>query len=326
MRGLAQAIIGRLHVLTRPEVFVPNKAVEGRIEGIDVANVRFLGNLETGQVIGGIDQQPAQVFANQVNRSAHSGAECGAALTIRSLVRMQPCEGLHRIVLLALDVLGLGVESLGYRSAQQYGIPLRGDPLDTIDVRWSEDVLNSVENRMLGVFCLNDSPSALPFVTTMVAYPSLAHDKRTKCAVAYLSPEGTASREGMCRGTDSDYRLACIEEIRDVLRILRRGATETSARNHKICRLKVLPASNPGLVIRVDVLALRIPGKKNLAVKSVLLRKNLGQHGHALLGPVLFVTRYQNDCLSLARAFLARQVQDLMMSPKEGKNRREKEG
>ena len=105
MRSLAQAIIGRLHVLTRPEVFVPDKTVEGRIEGIDIVDVRFLGNFKPSQMVAGIDHQPAQVFANQVNRSAHSGAESGAALTIRSLVGMQPCEGLHGIVLLALDVL-----------------------------------------------------------------------------------------------------------------------------------------------------------------------------------------------------------------------------
>ena len=163
-------------------LFVPDKAVKRRVERIDVCNVGFLGNLETGQVIGGIDQQPAQIFADQVNRSAHRRAESGTGLAVRSLVRVQPCEGLHRIVLLSLHVLGLGVQSLGYRSAQQNGI-LVCQPADTIDVGWTEYVLYSIEDRMLGILLHNDSPSAFAFVATMVAYPTFTHDERTECAV-----------------------------------------------------------------------------------------------------------------------------------------------
>ena len=50
-------VVGRLHILTRPKLFVPDKAVEGRIEGVDIAHVGFFRNIETSQVIASIDYQ-----------------------------------------------------------------------------------------------------------------------------------------------------------------------------------------------------------------------------------------------------------------------------
>ena len=122
--------------------------------------------------------------------------------------------------------------------------------------------------------------------------------------------------------TDSDDWLACVEKFRDVLGLISARLAEAGSDKHQICRLKVLPTPHSSLIVRINVLALGIPCKKNLAVETVLLGEDLGQHGHAFLSPVLFVTGYQDDGLSLARAFLTRKVQNLMMIPKQGKNRR----
>ena len=56
-------------------------------------------------------------------------------------------------------------------------------------------------------------------------------------------------------------------------------------------------------------------------MKTVLLGKDLRQHGHAFLRSVFFVSGDQNDCLAFARAF-CQQIKNLMMSLENGKDRR----
>ena len=66
-RGLAETIVLGLHVLTRPEVFVADEAVEGWIERIDVGDVGLLRNVQTGQVVDRVDEEATKIFVHQVH-------------------------------------------------------------------------------------------------------------------------------------------------------------------------------------------------------------------------------------------------------------------
>ena len=175
---------------------------------------------------------------------------------------------------------------------------------------------------MLGIFGFNDSTGTLNFVATMMVYPSLAHYERTESSVRNLVTKLSASVEGMGGGADTYDWLTCVEKFSDVLGLFGGRFAETRSNEHEIGGLQMLPTANSCLVIGINMFAGRIPSEKNFAVKAMLLGEDFGKHGHTFLRSIFFVTRNQNDGLSLAGTFFPRQIENFMMSSENGKDRR----
>ena len=134
------------------------KAEATRVEGIDKSDVNFGGNLETGEVEGGIDEDAAKSFVVEVAGGSHGGAEGRAFFSLGCLVFFQPASGLG---LLAFDVGGLRDEGFGDDSMNQDSGIVFGDAADAVDVAFREDVGNPVENRVFGVGLVDDAAGTL---------------------------------------------------------------------------------------------------------------------------------------------------------------------
>ena len=134
------------------------KAEAAWVEGIDKRDVNFGGNLETGEVEGGIDEDAAKSFVVEVAGGSHGGAEGRAFFSFGCLVFFQPDRGLG---LLAFDVGGLGDEGFGDDSMNQDSGIVFGHAADAVDVTFREDVGNSVENRVFGVGLVDDAAGTL---------------------------------------------------------------------------------------------------------------------------------------------------------------------
>ena len=74
----------------------------------------------------------------------------------------------------------------------------------------------------------------------------------------------------------------------------------------------MFPSANAGLVVRINVLSVLVPSEEHLAVKPMLLRKYLGQHGHAFLRAVFLVSRNKHDGLALAGTLAALEFEDFL--------------
>ena len=71
-----QAVVTWLHVLKLPIIFlIFGVTVKGRIEGIDISSIRLLRNFKPAQVVGGIYNKAAQIFAHQIDRCTHRGTK-----------------------------------------------------------------------------------------------------------------------------------------------------------------------------------------------------------------------------------------------------------
>lgn len=134
------------------------KAEATRVEGVDKRDVNFGGNLETGEVESGIDEDAAKSFVVEVAGGSHGGAEGRALFPFGCLVFFQPDSGLG---LLAFDVGGLGDERFGDDSMNQDSGIVFGDAADAVDVAFREDVGNPVENRVFGVGLVDDAAGTL---------------------------------------------------------------------------------------------------------------------------------------------------------------------
>ena len=134
------------------------KAEATWVEGIDKRDVNFGGNLETGEVEGGIDEDAAKSFVVEVAGGSHGGAEGRAFFSFGCLVFFQPDRGLG---LLAFDVGGLGDEGFGDDSMNQDSGIVFGHAADAVDVTFREDVGNSVENWVFGVGIVDDAAGTL---------------------------------------------------------------------------------------------------------------------------------------------------------------------
>ena len=134
------------------------KAEATWFEGIDKRDVNFGGDLETGEVEGGIDEDAAKSFVVEVAGGSHGSAEGHTFFPFGCLVFFQPDSGLG---LLVFDVGGFRDEGFRNDSMNQNSGIVFGDAADAVDVAFREDVGNPVENRVFGVGLVDDATRTL---------------------------------------------------------------------------------------------------------------------------------------------------------------------
>ena len=124
---------------------------------------------------------------------------------------------------------------------------------------------------MIPVRFLDDAPSALCFMLTVMAVPAYTKDILSPCRVANRAAEPPAANKTMGGSTQTDDRLACVHEVGEVLGVFCRWLTATRTDNHQIGRLEFFPSPNACLVIRVDIGTVIVPREQDFAVKTMVL-------------------------------------------------------
>ena len=248
-----------------------------------------------------VHDHASQPFAHKIDGSAARGAERFAfATTVRRLVLANPCKGLHRLIEFANDIRGRWVHRLGDRSSQQDLVRIRKMD-DSVNVRGTKHILNAFQDRV-GLFVRGSyTPCALHFVFSMMAYPGFTQDLESK-VIKLQRIESAIAAKGVRCCTDSNHRFACVQVARDMLGFFRDRLPKPSADDHEVCTRQRAQATEPLLIVGVDVVrTVRPKGEYDGAFEVVLLTENLAQHRHRFFRPILFVASDQNNVFGIVR-------------------------
>ena len=117
--------------------------------------------------------------------------------------------------------------------------------------------------------------------------------------------------KGVRRGAQSDDRFSRVHEFGEMNRLSLGRIAEAGSDDHEVGVLQLDQAEQSLLVVGVDVVSLRVPGKDDHAIESVMLAEDFAEHRHDLFGSIFLVARHQDDLLSFAGTVLPRQFQNL---------------
>ena len=211
LRRLAIAEVGGFEVELSEMIAFGEEGEAAGLEGVNVRDVGFGRNLETGEVVSGIDENAAEAFVGEVAGRAHGGAEGGAFLAFGSFVFLQPNSGLGN---LAFDVGGFGDEGFGDDAVNENGGVVLGDALHAVDVTFGKDIGDAIEDGMLGVFVVNSTSAALGSVTTVVTGPAFAKDVGPEASPVDAA-EFASGAECVCGGAESEDGLSGLQVVGD---------------------------------------------------------------------------------------------------------------
>lgn len=264
-------------------------------------------------MVGGVDDEAAEVFAEEVDGSAGGGAEAGAGgFAVGSGVGVEPGEGHGGVVLVSCDGDGVGVEGFGDEAAEEDGVGL-GEVFDAVDIGGGEDVAYGVEDGVFFPAFFDDCACAFAFVFAVVADPCFAEDFEAPVVLGD-GAEGFFSFEGVGGGAVSDDGLTGVEVLGHVGAVGPVEGAHAGADDDEVGGVEVVPSFDASGVVGVDVGAVLAPGEEDGAIEAVLLGKDFAEHGHGFLGAVFFVAGDEDDFFAFAGSDFAIESEDVVLT------------
>ena len=149
-------------------VAVVDEAVEGGVEGVDVVDVGFFGDVLTGECECGVDDESSEVFIDEVDSGSGGCAEGASGFAVGEFVVVEPCEWLHGLVAFVVsEGFGVGVEGFGDGAAED-DLVFLGEVDDAVDVAGSKDFGDAAEDGLFFSSGFDDAASAFDFVVSVV--------------------------------------------------------------------------------------------------------------------------------------------------------------
>ena len=150
---------------------------------------------------------------------------------------------------------------------------------------------------------LDCSASTLNFVLAVMAHPRFAEDFQSEF------PEGKAAEiavpgEGVGGGSQTDDRFASVQIVGDMDRFAGDWVSEARADNHQIGGLERIEPSKSLAIVGIDIACVVWPeGKQDGTPKSMTLAEDFAQHRQSFFGPILFVSRHQDDVFGIGCSY-----------------------
>lgn len=288
------------------------EVVFGGFEFADDGDVGFGWDFDAEAPVDAVDDEAAEVFADEVGGGAHGGAEdfVFAAFGVGDFA--EPGDGHHGCV----DVLGLAVVCAflfvgggavgGVHAFEDHAAEEDGGVcgwVDFVDVGVAEDVLDVVEDGVFGVGLLDDAAAGFDFVAAPVADPAFAEDVFAELAVLF---EGAAAGEleGVGAGAEADDGDVAVDGVVEVFECGVRPFAEAEGHDDGVGGVEGFWGAEAFAAVGVDG-AIVIDGEEDGAFEAVVLAEEFAEHGEGLFGAVFLVAGEEDDVFAGAGAFAA---------------------